>query len=75
MAMTSASLRTRIKTKMQAKNTEFAGRVGDVLDWLIDSVAEAVVEEIQGNAQVVVTSVSGVTTGGGTSGPGTGTVT
>jgi hypothetical protein len=39
-----------------------------------DAVAEVIVEHIRNNAQVVVASVSGVTPGGGASGPGTGTI-
>lgn len=64
-----------------------ANRLGDAMKAAIDAVgdktdrtavfralATAIVLEVQGHAQVVVASVSGVTTGGGTSGPGTGTV-
>lgn len=40
-----------------------------------DAIADANVTHITSSAQVVVTSVSGVVTGGGVSGPGTGTVT
>lgn len=39
------------------------------------AMGSAIVTHITANAAVVVTSVSGVTTGGGVSGPGTGTVT
>lgn len=39
-----------------------------------DAIAAAVVEEIRANAVVAVQSVTGVTPGGGVSGPGTGTV-
>ena len=39
------------------------------------AVCDAIVDYIQSEAQVVVTSVSGVTVGAGVSGPGTGTVT
>jgi hypothetical protein len=41
----------------------------------IDSLCDRIVAHIQTNAQVIVTSVSGVTTGVGISGPGTGTIT
>lgn len=39
------------------------------------AIGNAIVLHITANAAVVVTSVSGVTTGGGVSGPGTGTIT
>lgn len=39
------------------------------------ALATAIVNYFKANAQVVVTSVSGVTPGGGASGPGTGTLT
>lgn len=38
------------------------------------AIGTAIVTYIQAHAQVVVTNVGGVTPGGGTSGPGTGTV-
>lgn len=41
---------------------------------LCDAVATALVAEVVVHAQVTVTSVSGVTTGAGVSGPGSGTV-
>jgi len=40
--------------------------------WLV--ISNAIINYIKTNAVVNVTSVSGVTTGGGTSGPGTGTL-
>jgi len=40
-----------------------------------NALASAIIDHVVANAQVVVTSVSGVTTGGGVSGPGTGTIT
>lgn len=39
-----------------------------------EAVCQAIVAHIVSNAQVVVSSVSGVTTGAGVSGPGTGTI-
>ena len=39
------------------------------------AIGNAIVAHITGNAVVVVTSVTGVTTGPGTSGPGAGTIT
>jgi len=38
------------------------------------AMATAIVDHIKNNGVITVTSVSGVTTGGGTSGPGTGTI-
>ncbi len=43
-------------------------------DDLFTAMGNAIVAHIQANAQVFVASVSGVTTGGGVSGPGTGTI-
>jgi len=42
---------------------------------VFQTICTAIVAHIQSNAVVNVTSVSGVTTGGGVSGPGTGTIT
>jgi hypothetical protein len=42
---------------------------------LDEADAKAILDHIVANASVVVASVSGVTTGGGVSGPGTGTIT
>lgn len=44
-------------------------------DAVWNAIGDAIVTYITTNAVVVVASVSGVTTGGGTSGPGTGTIT
>lgn len=41
---------------------------------LFRTMGNAIVTYLVANASVVVASVSGVTTGGGTSGPGTGTI-
>lgn len=43
-------------------------------DALFKAIGGAIVAHIQGNAQVNVTSVSGVTAGSAASGPGTGTI-
>lgn len=45
-----------------------------LLKAMTDAIAAAVVAELQGHAQVNVTSVSGVTAGTDSSGSGTGTV-
>lgn len=75
MPMVGAALTAAIKAKVSEKNPDFDTKIGDDMDWLYEAVGEAVVEYIQANADVIVTSVSGVTTGGGTSGPGTGSIT
>lgn len=41
---------------------------------MFKAMGNAIVNHIRLNAEVIVTSVGGVTTGAGTSGPGTGTV-
>lgn len=83
MALNSGSLAAEIKTKVESKNPDFQPQVGDLMDWLFEAVAEAVVEHIQANAAVNVTSITGVTAsacgaGGAagtlTSGSGSGTV-
>jgi hypothetical protein len=46
----------------------------NLLRALFNDLATAIVSHIQANGQVIVASVSGVTTGPGVSGPGTGTI-
>lgn len=46
----------------------------DMIRAWCDAIAEAVIEELTANADVVVTSVTGVTPGAGVSGPGAGKV-
>lgn len=75
MAMNSETLTLAIKAKVVAKNPDFAGQIGDNMDWLFEAMAEAMVEHLTTQAVVVVASVGGVTTGAGVSGPGTGTLT
>lgn len=79
MALSSSRLATALKAKVASKNDQFEASIGDSMDWLFDAIAEAVVEEILAYAQVTstvtVVSVSGVTTGPGVSGPGTGSAT
>jgi len=74
MALSAVRLQAAMKTKLGAKIDGFAAKIGSQMDPFLEALAEAVVEEITGHATVNVTSVSGVTTGPGTSGPGTGTV-
>lgn len=52
-----------------------AAEVQQLKDELEEADSAAIVAHIVTSAAVVVASVSGVTTGGGVSGPGTGTVT
>jgi hypothetical protein len=58
MPMIAAELSSEIKTKVEEKNSELAGKWDDVsnMDWLFDAIAEAVIEHITTN-QLVVTSV------------------
>lgn len=74
MAMNSTVLSALIKTKVEAA-TGYAMPAMSQVVWT--AIAEAIIEHIQTAAQVTVavTSVSGVTTGVGVSGPGTGTGT
>lgn len=78
--MTAASMRGRIKTAMDA--------LGDPAEFpnpqayataAMEAMCAGIIQEIQLNAVVTATvavpSVSGVTPGGGISGPGTGTAT
>ena len=73
MAYTKATLSAKINTYIRA---QFAGPPDDEtqLQRFCDAVAQACDEELD-LAVVTVTSVSGVTPGAGSSGPGTGTVT
>jgi hypothetical protein len=70
MALSAAVLAELIKSKSAVKQADPAAPEG----WFVDILAEAIVEHITTQAQVVVVSVSGVTTGPSVSGPGTGTI-
>jgi len=74
--MNASLLAQQMKTKILTSNPQFAD-LGDQLDYLLAAISEAVVEHVRASAEVTVTvtSVSGVTTGPGVSGPGTGTAT
>lgn len=76
MALSAAALSSAMKTQLDAAfgAPAHAGGAAD-RQALCDAIAEAVVEHLIANAIVNVTSVSGVTPGGGVSGPGTGTIT
>ena len=71
MAMSKAGMSSAIKDKL---NDLFTIQDDDVLTDFCDQLADALVSYITANAVVTVTSVSGVTTGAGTSGPGSGTI-
>ena len=70
MPMTGSGLAAAVKAAVSAIPEE--DRQYDAV-W--DAVGDAIINYIKANAQVIVTSVSGVTTGPGVSGPGTGTLT
>lgn len=75
MPLNPTRLRNSIHTKLAAKVPDYGSLGNQLRDGLLEAIAEAVVEEFQNFASVTVTvtSVSGVTTGAGTSGPGSGT--
>jgi len=59
------------KAFADAERQKFATVIAEVAG----PIADAIVDEIVNHAEVNVTSVSGVTSGGDTSGPGSGTIT
>lgn len=69
MALNGTALGDAIKAAVDA--------VGDPTDRqaVFRAIGTAIATYLVANTQVVVTSVTGVTTGAGTSGPGTGTIT
>lgn len=71
-AISQATLSTKLQTNISA--VLHAPVDTAQLKKVCDAIALAVVNEIQTNAVVTVTSVSGVTSGPSASGPGTGTV-
>ena len=77
MPMTTAGLKAAILSEMTSKLG--SAEDGTKRDSFADAIASAVVNYIKTNAAVTstvaVTSVSGVTTGPGVSGPGAGTAT
>ena len=73
MALSKATLSQLIQDKIiagEGSSPEDAA----TLSKFADALADAIVTHITADAEVVVTSVGGVTTGLGTSGPGTGTI-
>lgn len=67
--MTGAGLASQVKSAIQAIDPEDRD-----FDAVWNAIGDAIITFIQANATVTVTSVSGVTTGAGVSGPGTGTI-
>lgn len=78
MPMVGAALGVLMKSKVDAAVAGLASPIGQqnpaMRDAIYRALGEAIVEYIQTNATVAVASVSGVTPGGGVSGPGTGVV-
>lgn len=70
MAMNGDTLGLAIKAAVEAAA---AANPAD-RDAMFKAMGNAIVNHIQANAAVTVTSVSGVTAGSATSGPGTGTI-
>lgn len=70
MAMTGSGLASAVKSAIQGIDE------GDRdFDAVWTAIGDAIINYIKTNAVVNVTSVAGVTAGGGVSGPGTGTLT
>ena len=76
MALSATVLRDLIDTKLAAKiGDAYTSISAEMKAGLLEAIAEAVVDHIKAAGIVTVPSVSGVTAGAGTSGPGTGTIT
>lgn len=74
MALSGTVLGALIKTNVDAVVAAKPPNSPISRDELFQAIGNAIVTHITANAQVIVASVSGVTTGPGTSGPGTGTI-
>jgi len=75
MALDADELKSLLDEKARLyMGAEYAILSAGAKEKLFKVIAEAVVEHITEKAEVNVTSVSGVTTGTGASGPGTGTI-
>lgn len=72
MALNSTIMRQQVITAIESTTGNSIPAESQAV-W--QAVCDAIVAHIVSNAQVVVTSVSGVTTGPGVSGPGVGTIT
>lgn len=68
MAMSGSALASAIKAAIEEESDK-------TFDQMWSVIATAIIDYIKTNAVVNVTSVTGVTTGAGVSGPGTGTLT
>lgn len=68
MPMLGVDMADAIKAAIEAESDKS-------FDQMWSTIATAIVDYIKANAVVNVTSVSGITVGGGVSGPGTGTLT
>lgn len=71
MALSAPTWSTLMQAKLAVQGVTELSKLKE----FCDAMAEANVEHITGAGQVVVTSVTGITPGGGVSGPGTGTIT
>lgn len=74
MALNGTTLGADIRSSLAAL-TEGQLSGEDSREYIWEAIATAIVNHIKTQAQVVVTSVSGVVVGAGVSGPGTGTIT
>ncbi len=77
MAMNGNTMGTAVKNAIAALSPDMTQAQKDQLEIAWKAICTAIVTHISSNATVAVavTSVAGVTTGGGVSGPGTGTGT
>lgn len=78
MALTAASMKAKIRAAMAAVPPPAANTAEAALaysDALVEALCQGIIEELTQNGVVTIASVSGVQTGGGVSGPGTGTIT
>ena len=74
MAMTGPGMAAAVVAAIETVDTQMTPAQIAQLTAGWDAICGAIVLYIQTNAVVEVTSVSGVSTGGGVSGPGTGTI-
>ena len=77
LLLSKEAMKTAIKTNYIATNplrySNLAAHSED-FDNLCSAIVDSIIDGILANATITVTSVSGVTTGLGVSGPGTGTI-
>ena len=74
--MTASSMWSRVKANISAITPVqgSSAAANAYRDQVGQAMMQGIIDEIKANSVVTVTSVSGVTPGGGVSGPGTGTV-